>query len=72
MADRNGHGHKKKNVIKSGKDPGCQLPTQVQDLCFAVISAKSYRPDETRDFIPVNTTNPTSIRCCYYVYSVLV
>lgn len=67
-----GKATRKKKVIKSGKDPGCQLPTQVQDLCYAVISAKSYRPDETRDFIPVNTTNPTSIRCCYCVYSVLV
>lgn len=39
---------RKKNVIKSGKDP--PVASVIQDLCYAVISAKSYHPYETRNF----------------------
>lgn len=51
MVGRNGHSRKeKKDVIKNGKDP--PVASVSQDLCYAVISAKSYRPGETRNFIP--------------------
>lgn len=66
MVGRNGHSRKeKKDVIKSGKDP--PVASVSQDLCYAVISAKSYRPGETRNFIhpppPVNTS-----KACFYLY----
>lgn len=48
MAGRNGAAaKKKKGVIKSSKDAGSPVPCLLgQDLCYAVISTKSWRSDE--------------------------